>query len=75
MDIKEFNSAYNPDARCFVVYKEKGTGYNAKGLLLDGIQESVSGTLFVFVDSFCKRVPLSDVIRVQDTGTPWMFHP
>lgn len=64
----EFARQYDPTCRCTVSYKDQ-YGYTHKGLLLDDIQESRSGKLFVFVDSFSKRILLGDVTEVAPIGT------
>ena len=67
----EFNQAYLPDTKCKVTYKDD-TGAVRIGLLLDGVQTSLTGNQFVYVDSFVNRPLVRDIIRVESLGVKWV---
>ncbi len=71
MNKHEFNRDYNGMTRCHATYKNVD-GFTLIGLLLDGVQTSVTGHEFVFIDSFYNRVPLGHIKVVRDTGIQWL---
>ena len=69
MNVDEFNKTYDANKRCYAIYRT-ANGDRLSGLLLDGVQTSVAGKAFVYVDAFTKRIPLNTVVEVK-VGQPW----
>lgn len=70
MNIEDFEREYSAQHKCMATYKDKH-GDTVKGLLLDGIQTSLSGIKYVNLDSFYKSIQLKHIISVKNTGEKW----
>lgn len=70
MQRDEFLKAYNGERKCIATYRDS-LGDTRQGPILDGLQQSVNGTAFVHVGSFCQRVTLDRVVSVTETGQAW----
>ena len=70
MKREDFEKEFSNDHRCKVKYRNRD-GRTAFGIALDRVQKSLTGNLFVCVDSFVNRVKLSDIISIENTGREW----
>lgn len=65
MTYDEYKERYNPDYKCYAVYKHLERGTIERGLILDpGLQYSLSGKPYLHLDSYYTKIPLVDVIDI-----------
>lgn len=70
MDCEHIDRIYNPQTRCVATYRDPD-GYPKRGLMLEPTQKSVTGEYFVYVDSYHNRIPVGEIIHVEDTHHGW----
>lgn len=71
MNTFSFEKLYSSTTKCYAYYKD-GLGFLQVGLILDGLQTSVTGEKFIHVDNFAKRVKIYDILSITDSYIKWV---
>ena len=70
MDIADFRKQYLPHTKMKATWRDDDNNVGS-GLLLDNATTSITGVQMVYVDSFTRRIPVSQLLRIESLGVKW----
>lgn len=65
MTIDEFEKQYDPDKKCYGLYRHKHYGDTISGRILSEILTSKAGVKFTYVGSFSNTVKIENIKSIE----------